>query len=149
MAEIQITEPQVFEIAFEPPTIPGVGFITTPPGIGLTAPIELQFECPMSVYCGAAVPCGWGTTLPLAFTVPFPVISFPPQINLPSFSFRLEVPPPIFVTCPAFPGSDWQENLESSQEEAPPEPPPQEEKPAEEERDSLTDVNIEGVQDLA
>jgi len=115
MAEVQITEPQVFEIST--PTIPGLPagiLVDSPPGVSITTPIELQYTCPMATYCGASIPCSWGMSLPLALTIPFPVISFPPALNIPSFSFRLEVPPPIFVTCPAFPDSDWQENLDNS-----------------------------------
>lgn len=115
MPEIQIIEPLVFEIelAILPPGIP---VLTTPPGIGLSFPISLNFTCPMSTYCGTDTPCGWGITLPLALTLPIPKFSFPPQFNLPTFGFRFEFPPSIFVNCPAMPDQDWHNNLANKDE---------------------------------
>ena len=111
MPEIQIIKPMVFEIAFSV-LPPGIPTISTPPGFGLQMPISLKFQCPLATYCGTDLPCGWSGTLPLALTLPIPKFSFPPQFNLPKFGFRFEVPPPIFVSCPAFPEKDWQENYD-------------------------------------
>jgi len=108
MPDIQITEPIVFEI--QTPTLPGLPTLDTPPGLGLGAPINLNFTCPLSAYCGTDNPCNWSKTLPLSISIPLPSFSFPPQFNLPIFGFRFEVPPPIFVYCPAFPNADWDDN---------------------------------------
>ena len=98
---IQITEPIVFEI--ETPTIPGLPTLTTPPGIGLGgAAISFHYICPLSIHCGADIPCGPSYTLPLSLSIPLPTFSFPPTFNFPVFGFRIEIPPSIFLSCPAF-----------------------------------------------
>lgn len=102
---ITIYEPIVFEI--QTPTIPGLPTISTPPGIGLGGQaITIHYVCPLNIHCGSDTPCGVSFTLPLNLTLPLPVFSFPPQFNFPVFGFRFEIPPPLFIKCPAFEETD-------------------------------------------
>jgi hypothetical protein len=109
--EIQILEPIVIEV--EAPTIPLIPTVSSPPiGISIPPPISLSYECPLSIYCGTDTPCGWSWVMPSLPIPTIPVFSFPPQFQIPSYGFRFEVPPPIFVKCPAFPEKDFEENKE-------------------------------------
>jgi hypothetical protein len=116
---IQILEPQTFSITSQdilrllPIDIPGLAPITIPP-IGVAPTFELSFQCPMNVYCSADTPCGWQKTFIFPLYIPFPIPVLPAlSISLPIFEFSIQVPPPIFITCPFFPDSDWQKNLKN------------------------------------
>ena len=114
--EIEILEPIVIEI--EAPSIPLIPTVTSPP-IGIPSvppPIAVAYECPMAIYCGTDVPCGWSWTMPSLPIPTIPTFSFPPQFQIPSYGFRFEVPPPIFVQCPAFPEDDFEKNQENDGE---------------------------------
>jgi len=101
---IQIVEPLVFEI--QTPTIPLLPTVSTPPGVGLSSPIHINYVCPLSIHCGTDDPCSFTHTLPLSISLPIPVFTFPPEFNFPVFGFRFEIPPPIFLKCPAFKEED-------------------------------------------
>ena len=110
--EIQIIEPIVIEV--EAPTIPLIPTVSSPP-IGIPSvppPIALNYECPMSIYCGTDTPCGWNWVMPSLPIPTIPTFSFPPQFQIPSYGFRFEVPPPIFAKCPAFPEEEFADNQE-------------------------------------
>ena len=87
--EIQIIEPIVIEV--EAPTIPLIPTVSSPP-IGIPSvppPIALNYECPLSIYCGTDTPCNWSWVMP-----------------------SLPIPPPIFAKCPAFPEEEFADNTE-------------------------------------
>lgn len=114
--ELQIIEPIVIEI--EAPSIPVIPTVSSPP-IGIPSiipPINVNYECPMSIYCGTDTPCAWSWTMPTLPVPTVPVFSFPPQFQIPSFGFRFELPPPIFINCPAFPEDEFAENQERNGE---------------------------------
>jgi len=116
---IQITEPIVFEI--EAPVIPGLPVITTPPGVGLGGvAINIQYICPLSIHCGTDIPCNFTKAIALPLSLPLPVFSFPPSFAFPVFGFRFEIPPPIFVKCPAFEEEDASAQTVKDAEAAPP-----------------------------
>lgn len=111
MAEIQIVEPTVFEVAISLPAVLEPFTVTTPPGVGLGgAPITVNYTCPLSIHCGADIPCGPNFTIPLALTIPLPVFQFPPTFDLPAFGFRVEIPPAIFINCPLLPEKKFEDN---------------------------------------
>jgi hypothetical protein len=101
--KIQLMEPVVFEMKMDlSQFLPSIFQISTPPGIGLGIPIVLNYKCPLSVHCGTDTPCEWTKKLPLGINIPLPTFSFPPIFKFPVFGFRFEVPPAIFIKCPAF-----------------------------------------------
>jgi len=112
MPEMQIFEPVVIEV--EAPAIPILPTITTPPlGIGLPPPITISYTCPFSTYCGTDDPCDYTKTTPTLSIPGIPSFSFPPLFNFPVFGFRIEVPPPLFVNCPALPKEEYQANQDA------------------------------------
>lgn len=113
--EIEILEPIVIEV--EAPTIPLIPTVSSPPvEIPVPPPIAVAYECPMSIYCGTDIPCGWSWTMPTPPIPTIPTFSFPPQFQIPSYGFRFEVPPPIFAQCPAFPEKEFENNQERNGE---------------------------------
>jgi hypothetical protein len=107
---INIVEPITIEI--NAPDMGSLPSITIPPlTIPLIPPVVIKFECPMVEYCGADIPCKWEKSLPIPQVPSTPKLVFPPVLNIPKFGFKITVPPPIFVECPAFPSSDYQENV--------------------------------------
>lgn len=123
MAVIEITEPRTFSFSTEDALkqilgglypIPGLTPISSPPGIGVAVSFDFSFTCPMNVYCSSDNPCSWQKTIVFPIGIPFPSFTIPAfSLNLPSLDFSISIPPPIFVTCPAFPDSDWQTNLDN------------------------------------
>ena len=114
---LQIIEPIVIEI--EAPSIPLIPTVSSPP-VGIPTippPISVNYECPLSIYCGTDTPCGWSWTMPSLPIPTIPTFSFPPQFQIPSFGFRYELPPPILQKCPAFPEDDFAKNQEKNGEE--------------------------------
>lgn len=132
---IQIIEPIVFEV--EIPVIPGLPTTTTPPGVGLGgAAVKFNYTCPLSIHCGTDTPCGFNKTIALPLSIPLPVFSFPPTFNFPVFGFRFEIPPPIFVRCPAFPEEDY--DAQKAADESATTPPEEESSIPEPEKQSVS-----------
>jgi len=115
MAVIEIIEPQTYTIGIDDMGLPAIFKpITTPPGIGTSFSVDLSYTCPMSVYCSSNDPCNWQKTIMFPLAIPLPEFTIPTlSVNIPGISISIQVPPPIFVTCPAFPDSDWETNKQN------------------------------------